>query len=192
MSQGSLFGGEEAAPVETLFFALMPPPAAAQALARAALELKQRHGLPGKPLDADRLHLSLHGLGEYAGLPPDLEARAREAAALVVSPPVEVRLDQAVSFGNPRAQHPIVLATQTPSAGLLELHRRLGLALARAGLGRHVSKVLSPHVSLIYVQRVLPSEAVPPLEWTATEFTLVHSLPGLHRHTHLERWPLRE
>lgn len=190
MSQGSLFGGEVSAPVETLFFALMPPPATLQALTRMALELKQRHGLQGKPLDVDRFHLSLHGLGEYAGLPPDLEVRAREAAALVESPPVEVRLDQVASFGNPRAQHPIVLATQTPSAGLLELHRRLGLALARSGLGRHASKALSPHVSLIYVHRVLPGEQVPPLEWTATEFTLVHSLPGLHRHRHLGRWRL--
>lgn len=191
MSQGSLFGSEDAAPVETLFFALMPPPATAQALTRMARELKQRHGLQGRPLDEDRFHLSLHGLGEYAGLPPDLEARGREAAALVASPPVDVRLDQVASFGNPRVQHPIVLTTQMPSAGLLELHRQLGQAMARAGLGRHASKALSPHVSLIYVQHVLPGETVPPLQWTATEFTLVHSLPGLHRHTHLGRWPLR-
>ncbi|TAL24088.1 MAG: 2'-5' RNA ligase [Aquabacterium sp.] len=191
MSQGALFGSDDTPPVEELFFALMPPAPAAQALTRLALELRERHGLQGKPLDEDRFHLSLHGLGQYAGLPPDLVSRAREAAATVESAPVEVSLDQAMSYGNPRERHPIVLATLVPSAGLLELHRRLGRALAHAGLGRHLTRSLSPHVSLAYVHRVLPQEAVTPVAWTATEFTLVHSFPGLHRHTHLGRWPLR-
>lgn len=191
MNQESLFGGDETPPVETLFFALMPPPSAVRALTRAALDLQRRHGLPGRPLEPGRFHLSLHGLGEYAGLPPDLQARAREAAALLDSPPVEIRLDQAMSYGNPRDRHPIVLATATPSAGLLELHRRLGEAMARVGLGRHAARTLSPHVSLIYVHRVLAAEPVPAVEWTAGEVTLVHSLPGQHVHTHLGRWPLR-
>lgn len=190
MNQSSLFD-EAPQPVETLFFALVPPPGVAQRMRQLASGLQQRHGLAGRLQDADRLHLSLHGLGEYAGLPPGLQDRAGEAAALVRSPPFDLTLDTTLSFARTQGSRALVLSTQSPPPAFAGLHSALALALARCGLGRHAARAIVPHVTLLYDHRMLPQEAAPPLTWTVEHFVLVHSLPGQHRHTHLGRWPLR-
>ena len=53
---------------DRLFFAIFPGPAVAARIARVAQYLRSQHGLKGKPLEARRLHITLHHLGDFAGL----------------------------------------------------------------------------------------------------------------------------
>ena len=66
-----------------LFFAILPALAAAtQPRTDLARRLRDEHGLRGKPLATERLHVSLLGLGEYAGPScTGIVAVASEAAA---------------------------------------------------------------------------------------------------------------
>ena len=73
------FGGD--IPTERLFFAVMPDAVTAARIAELADGLRGDHGLEGWPLACERLHVTLHHLGDYAGLPPGLLAKAQQAAA---------------------------------------------------------------------------------------------------------------
>ena len=54
-------------PTDRLFFALFPDAEAAMQIAGLARSLREEHGLHGQPLREDRLHVTLHHLGDYAG-----------------------------------------------------------------------------------------------------------------------------
>jgi 2'-5' RNA ligase len=192
--QASLPGIEAAAPRnDRLFLALFPPAAAAEQLAALSAQQRIACGLSGQPLKTDRFHITLHHLGDYAGFPPGLVEAAKTAAASVRMPPFEVRVDQAMSFTNrnQRRNGPFVLLANDTWEGVWTLQRVLGIALAKAGLGRHAEKEFVPHVTMLYDDAVVPQHEVPPVSWLATDFVLVHSLIGQTKHIHLGRWPLR-
>ena len=70
-------------PTERLFFAVMPDPHTAARIVELAGALCEEHGLAGKLLRRDRLHVTLHHVGDFAGIPPGLLARVQQAAARV-------------------------------------------------------------------------------------------------------------
>lgn len=183
-------GFETTPSTDRLFFAVFPEPAAADRIAALAQALRQQHGLRGKPLPAARLHVTLHHLGDYAGLPADLIAKAKEVAARVTMPVFEVAFGSASSFGGGRRQRPLVLRGEEDLTPLLSLQRALGEAMTAAGLGRHVTRKFVPHATLLYDDRVLAPRPVMRIAWTAREFTLVHSLIGRGEYRVLGRWPL--
>src|SRR5687767_10301082 len=84
-------------PTDRLFFAVFPDCAAAIRIADIAQALRSQHGLRGKPLRADRFHVTLHHLGDYAGLPDDMVAQAGQAAMRVDLPAFDVVFDSASS-----------------------------------------------------------------------------------------------
>jgi 2'-5' RNA ligase len=61
--------------------------------------------------------------------------------------------------------------------------------MARQGF-RHLSSHYTPHMTLLYDPRYLAAREVTPVEWTAREFVLIHSLIGKARYEVLGRWPL--
>ena len=65
---------------DRLFFALFPTLGAAAQVYALQQELRIRHGLWGRPLAIERLHVTLCHLGDHAGLPSSIVLRAREAA----------------------------------------------------------------------------------------------------------------
>ena len=69
-------------------------------------------------------------------------------------------------------------------------HAALAARLGESGLGRFAAESFEPHVTLAYDARMVTTEAVAPVVWTAHEFVLVHSLLGQTRHIPLGRWPL--
>ncbi|MEE7547768.1 RNA 2',3'-cyclic phosphodiesterase, partial [Xanthomonas sp. Kuri4-1] len=82
-AQLSLGFGTEA-PTERLFFAAMPDADTAAGIARITQDLLASGQVQGKALASERLHVTLHHLGDYAGgLPPSLVARAGQAAQRV-------------------------------------------------------------------------------------------------------------
>jgi RNA 2',3'-cyclic 3'-phosphodiesterase len=63
--------------------------------------------------------------------------------------------------------------------------------MGKIGLGQWIRPLTAPHVTLMYADRRVDSEAIAPIGWTVTEFVLVHSLLGRSQYLALGRWPLR-
>lgn len=185
--QFSLF---DAPPVtDRLFFAIFPDPATAAVIAERADQLRTTHRLSGKPLSADRFHITLHHLGDHAGLRRDIVAMAVEAAQALAASPFDVVFDRAGSFHN-GGSNPFVLQGGDELEALKAFQRGLGLTMARAGLGRHVDKSFTPHVTMLYDKRLVAEEPIAPVTWTVGGFALIHSLLGRTEHITLDRWTL--
>ena len=172
-----------------LFFALFPDAETAARLAALAQQLRTQHGLKGKALDAERFHVSLCSVGTYDGdVPESILSQARRAAASLTFPVFDVAFDHARSY--PKVQNkPVVLVSNDANAALNALHRTLGQALTRAGLGRWVAKAFTPHLTLLYDTREIHTEHIANVRWTAREFVLVRSLIGKGHYDRLGAWP---
>ena len=186
--QFSLF---DAPPIDDrLFFAIFPDPATATSIAQQADALRAGHQLSGRPLAPERLHITLHHLGDHAGLRRDIVAMASEAAEAITSTPFEVTFDRAASFHN-GGNNPFVLQGGEGLDALKAFQRDLGLAMARAGLGKLVDKTFTPHVTMLYDRRLVAEQPIAPVQWTVGGFVLIHSLLGRTEHIPLARWTLR-
>jgi 2'-5' RNA ligase len=179
------------APAEGVIVATFPELKVAMRAARVARHLRGDHGLTGRPIAAERLHVSLRSVGEYAGLPRGIVAAAREAAGRVTMPAFGVAFDRAASFGGRSGSRPLVLRGGDGVAGLMVLHQRLGMALAQVGLRCRANPQYEPHVTLLYGDRCIVEQATESVGWTVREFVLVHSLHGQTRYVQLGRWPLQ-
>lgn len=188
--QASLAGFGSAVPTDRLFFALFPDPATAQRLTALAQQQAARHGLRGTPLKAERFHLTLVHLGDWAGLPPAVVEAATRAAEPVQHAAFEVCLDEVGSFASRKDDKPFVLKARGRNEALRGFHAELAARLARAGLTRAASEALEPHVTLLYDRQMVAAEPVEPVRWRAGEWVLVHSLLGQTRHRRLATWPL--
>lgn len=179
-------------PTDRLFFAIYPDPPAAARIARVARNLRDEHGLKGKPLPTKRFHVTLHFLGDYAGLPPDVVAMASAAAATVSMPSFDLAFDRTMSFTGRPGNRPFVLVGGEGVAAVAAFQQALGAALEKTGLGGRVESRYTPHVTLLYNPQLVAGQAVEPIAWTAREFVLVRSLIGRTRHVPLARWSLAE
>jgi len=192
--QLSLMGFEApppAVPTDRLFFALQPSMAACEQITALGKVLSETHGLHSKLIAPERLHITLHHLGDHAGVPADVVEAAGRAAVRLACSPFEVVLDRAMSFRMRRDKAPFVLRTaEGQDSALMDFQRELGLAMAREGLGHSVDVRFTPHVTLTYAPRELPESPVEPVRWTVREFVLIHSLLGKTQHRVLGRWSL--
>lgn len=175
---------------DRLFFAIFPDPATAAGIAQRADQLRAAHALQGRPLAPERFHITLHHLGDHAGVRRDIVAMASEAAESIATPSFGVTFDRAASFHN-GGNNPFVLQGGEGLEALKAFQRDLGLAMARAGLGRHVDKTFTPHVTTLYDQRLVAETPIAPVTWKVEGFTLIHSLLGRTEHISLGRWSLR-
>jgi 2'-5' RNA ligase len=184
------FGSQE--PTDRLFFAVFPDaPAAARIAALAASEC-ERHGLRGRPLRTERLHVTLFHLGDRVGVPEDVVAAAKRAATSLRESPFEIALDTVGSFAMRRAQKPFVLKAGAGNEALRAFHARFADALRKHGLGEWARGGFEPHVTLAYDGAVVPFEPAQPIAWRVHGFALVHSLLGRTRHVGLANWSLAE
>jgi RNA 2',3'-cyclic 3'-phosphodiesterase len=182
-------GFENNSRLDNLFFACLPPADRAARIAHIARHLDQEHGLRGSLISPRRLHISLHGLGLYVGLPRALVVAAREAAATVSMARFEVVFDCVMSFKG--RDRPFVLCAGDGATALTAFHRALGDAMTKAGLGRRVTTHFTPHITLLYGDRLVKQQSIEQVRWTVQDFVLVHSLVGRRQHIHLDHWPLR-
>lgn len=189
-----------AKPTDRLFFALFPTERAAAQIAHLSQQLRAAHGLTGKSLSNDRLHVTLHHVGDYGGgLPAGLVDTVKEAAAKIVMPAFEVTFDRAMSFAGRPRNRPFVLrgnesikpGSEGALAALMAFQKSFYLAMCRSGLqGPRANAKFAPHVTLMYDDQSIAEQAVAPISWSATDFVLVHSLLGQTKHLHLGRWPV--
>lgn len=190
--QLSLAGFEPAeAPADRLFFAILPDAPAVQRIERLARTLRASHGLTGRPLGARRFHVSLHHVGDFAGLPQDVVDAAVAIASGVVAAPFELAFDRVASFSRRSRNAPLVLLGGDGVLAVTAFQRALGTALAAVGLGRSAGAHFTPHLTLLYDGRPVGEQSIETIAWTAREFVLVHSFIGQSRHETLAHLPLR-
>jgi RNA 2',3'-cyclic 3'-phosphodiesterase len=115
---------------------------------------------------------------------------AKQAGASFAQRPFEIVFDRAMSFAGKRA---FVLRTNGNIA-LASLHHALGVGMKKAGIGRSVTSRFTPHITLLYGDRMVTERLIEPVRWTVRDFALVQSLRGrgASKHIHLARWPLRD
>ena len=112
------------------------------------------------------------------------------AAGTVLLAPFKVTFDRVASFSASRGQRALVLTGGDDGvAGFMRLQQALSHALAKAGLRLPRQSGFSPHMTLMYVDRVCDFP-IPPIDWTVDRFVLVDSLFGQSRHVHLGQWGL--
>ena len=176
---------------DRLFFALFPDPTTMARIYALQQDLRVRHGLWGRPLAMDRLHVTLCHVGDYHGVPQAVVAKAREAATSLSALPFEVTFDRALTFAGRARNRPFVLRGKTDAAAVESFQRKLGAEMAMCGLGRF-AKPYTPHMTLLYDSAEVAEHAIEPISWTVGSFRLVHSLLGQTRHISLGEWRLGE
>ncbi len=103
LSQQPSFGGIfDSQPRHRLFFGIWPNANAAENLTRLIARLRHDRIRLGRPVDINRLHLTLHHLGDFVDqIPPSLLPTVRAAAATVRIQPFEIVFDR---IGGTRGQ----------------------------------------------------------------------------------------
>lgn len=177
-------------PTDRLFFAVLPDTETAERIAQLVLKLRGEHKLTGRSIATDRLHVSLHHVGDYLGLPPGVVAEAGKAAASVSMQPFQVTFDRVMSFSGRSGNQPFVLRGGDGVTLLTAFQQTLVMAMQRAGVSKGAKTEFTPHVTLLYDGKRVAEQIVEEISWTVSEFVLVHSLVGQTRHVPLGRWPL--
>jgi hypothetical protein len=91
MSEQLLLPGFERGPaVDFLFFALLANAEDASQIVQLRERLCDENGLRGWRIAADLLHITLHGIGAYDGLPGAVVERAKEAGAAISAKPFDL------------------------------------------------------------------------------------------------------
>jgi RNA 2',3'-cyclic 3'-phosphodiesterase len=153
-----------------LFVALWPPPAVRDAI--AAWQAAWTWPARTTPVKPERLHLTLHFLGDVAApRVPEVE----RALGRVPFAAFMLRLREAQTWG---AGIAVLHPGETP-AGLRELHTQVGLALADVGLPLE-QRPYRPHVTLARrAAGATPPSRGPDLEWKVESgFVLARTLGG--------------
>jgi len=175
-----------------LFFALMPDEQDAARLFQLGAELRMAHGLRGRPIGENRLHITLHHLGDFPEVPELMVNRARQAGETLVHLSFALSFDSVMSFGKHSSNPPFVLVgSEENLSGVISLQREVGVRMAHAGLSREVEKRFTPHMTLAYDLKTVPQQPIEPVSWQAKELVLVHSLIGQSVYFVLGRWPLK-
>lgn len=176
---------------DRLFFAIFPPATTAAQIYSLQQDLRVRHGLWGRALAMSRLHVTLCHLGDYVGLPPQIVAKAHEAAGRVHAPAIDITFDRALSFAGRERNRPFVLRNSEGAPAVQAFQRELGKAMAWSGLGKFV-RPYTPHMTLLYYSNDVSEQPIAPISWRCTEFRLIHSMLGQTRHVTLGSWQLDE
>jgi RNA 2',3'-cyclic 3'-phosphodiesterase len=188
--QVALPGFEPLVAEDSLFFCVFPDAAACEAIAVECDALRVEHSLLGRSLEASRLHLTLHYLGQHAGVRQDIVDAACAAAERVTQPPFGITLAHASSLGGGQDRRPCVLLCPEERPPVHALWRELGTQLMAAGLGRYLQRTFTPHVTLLYDTHALVPQEIEPIRWQARDFALVHSVAGRGEYRVLRSWPL--
>ncbi|MGN6279389.1 MAG: 2'-5' RNA ligase family protein [Sphingomonas sp.] len=163
-----------------LFFALVPPIVQARQIAHAA----PWFGEEGKPVAAERLHITMFILDDRFERPPAALIDAlRAVGEAIAAAPIRVVLDR-VGGG----AHSIALRPGRKNAALDDLHGRIAARAAAQGIAERRDYAFSPHMTLGYRRGTPFNAAVAPVAWDARELVLIHSHLGKTRHERIGTW----
>ncbi len=164
-----------------LFFAIWPGAAAAKELARVGESLAQLAG--GKPVPADRIHMTLAFLGS---LDDGKAGGALDSASTVEAAGIHMAIDAVGSFRRARVAW---AGPSRPDAELAKLQARLAESLRLHGFVLE-DRAFTPHATLVRkIAKPIPPTPMAPIEWQSRALTLVEST-GAGRYEVLESWGL--
>lgn len=174
-----------------VFFAALPDATMNAGVGEIERDMRRRLGLTATPISPERLHVSLLSVGGFDGsCPPAVIDAAMRAAATVSMAPFKVRFDRVASFAGGHKKRALVLTGLGDDvAGFAMLQKMLLEAMMKAGLRLPPQPAFSPHMTMMYEDRVCEFP-IEPIEWTVSRFVLVDSLVGQSRHVHLGQWVL--
>ena len=182
--------GLAAKPTDRLFFAVLPDARATAQTVAVTDTLFSAHGLSGRRLAPRTLHVTLHHVGDFAGLPAGEVGRAQAAGMALRHAPVAICFDKASSFVRRHRTLPLVLRGSGQVIPLIAFQHALGEAMARQGFHHVPVAHYTPHMTLLYDSRYVAAHGVIPVEWIARDFVLIRSLIGKARYEVLGRWAL--
>jgi RNA 2',3'-cyclic 3'-phosphodiesterase len=171
---------------DRLILVTYPDPITADRIGEVTGRLRGAHGLNGKPLPPELLHITLLRIGEYPGVPEDIVAAVSVAVDKVVLPEFDVVFDCVAGSSTSS-----FLLGHDGLAALKVFQKILRGAIETAGVQHKSRRSFQPHVTLLYGDHSFSQHAIWPIRWTVREFVLTHSLIGQTRHVPLRRWPLR-
>ncbi len=171
-----------------VFFALAPGMVAAGAIVESGRRVSRDLGIGGKPLEADRLHVSLYLVAHYVDVFPreDIAASMR-AADRVRFPAFDVVFDRVAKFGADRTAFVFKAGPDEPLHALHDCRHALGRALADVGRRVTAAKT-TPHMTYAYGAQDVAETPIEPLRWRAEHLVLIDSHVGGHRHEVLGCW----
>jgi 2'-5' RNA ligase len=177
---------------ERLFFGLFPDAATSVRVNRFAERFIAENRLEGTQVKAERLHVSLHHLGDYRRLRTKFIFAARRSAeavsmrSFVVTFPAIRSFEPAASMNDILRRQPLVLLGEGDA--LLAFREVLRAAMERNGL--KAAKSFTPHMTLLYGSKPIPLQAIEPINFAVKEFVLVHSELRLTQYNIIDRWSL--
>jgi 2'-5' RNA ligase len=173
--------------MDRVFFALEPDERARARIAAFATSLRQSEGGAGWT-DPARYHITLAFLGEWPAYPEAAATKAVASARGLTAVPFNVRLERLDSFRGSRSPWFLAAAASLP---LRALAADLRDRLVAAGVA-HDPKPFAPHLTVRRAREPAPERAVPPIEWVASDFVLLHAEEGAPAYRTLARYPLGE
>ena len=172
-----------------LFFAILPDAVTAAEISKLGIRLDRQYGIHGDPLKTDRLHITLHVLGEYDERPDDVIDMGKRVGDLMHAAPFEVMFDRAMTF-NTSSNPYVLLVSESTDKAIRDFWLSLGMEIANFRPFRKPK--FKPHMTLSYKGNVTPEHPIEPIRWTAREFVLINSHVGETYHEHVGHWPLTE
>jgi 2'-5' RNA ligase len=173
-----------------LYLALQPSPEAAAQALELTERLRREHGLSGKPVATNRLHVSLNHLGVFKSPPTAVMQKAVDVLGGLEGRPFTVAFNRVASWGK-GAVRPVVLWGEEGVIGVQTLYSDLNRELARHGMAPRREPPFEPHMTLLYDRGDLPETFVEPVSWRIEAFTLIHAVHGEGRVDVVERFPLQ-
>ncbi|MDM0006535.1 RNA 2',3'-cyclic phosphodiesterase [Variovorax sp. J22G73] len=146
------------------------------------------HNLSGRRVALERLHVTLHWLGDHEDVPQGLLRRAKSAGGSVEMAPFDVGFDR---IGSLRGAGGLAMTGAAELKALRRFQRAVGMEMNAAGVGCYIRKKFSPHVSLLYCHQHLLPEPITPICWRVHELLLIDSFVGCGKHVVVGCWPLQ-
>ncbi len=168
--------------VHRFFFALMPDQITAR---RTHVFAERELGSKGL-LEPERHHVTLWVSEDFPFTPGALIDALSRAGDAVRAGPFDFTLDR-LSGGTGT----VALRPSRVVRPLRDLQNRIAAAVAEQGAADRPGWSFSPHQTLTYRKGTPFSRPVPGFQWSVSEFVLIHSHVGLHRHDVIGRWTLR-
>jgi len=173
-----------------LYFALQPPPEAAELALALANAARAKHRLSAKPGLPGRLHVSLNNVGDFKRPPGPVIDKAVEAAETVSARPFVVELNRIGSWGAGDGQRPVVLWGDEGVIGVSALYSTIHKAMRRLDMAPRREAEIAPHMTLLRDAGEVPETLIEPLRWRVEDFVLIHAVHGEGRYDVVGRFPL--
>lgn len=174
-------------PINRLFLGLLLDKDTASDVDRVSERLRAENDIACSRLRRDRLHLSLHSVGEFLRFHKEAAREACRAVEMVAATQFQMCFDRAMTFSGRVDHRPTVLLGS--NSALLELRRSIGKALVRGGI--RIGMSFNPHVTLFYGPKAVPTQSIERIPFSVREFSLIWSELGRTRYHVLGSWPLK-